>query len=131
MFQRALDTGRQYLKENAVIVVRGKISVRDEKEPQIMVDSISPITAPGTAQPAAAPAPTPAQERQKLYLRLKSTDAKARRRIELLLEMFPGRDQMILYFEDNGKRLGADCVIHGALLRELREMLGEQNVVVK
>ena len=60
-----------------------------------------------------------------------STDAKNRRKIELLLEMFPGKDRMVLYFADTGKRLGADCVIHPALLRELREMLGEQNVVVK
>ena len=129
VFQRALDTGRQYLKENEAIVVRGRISVRDEKEPQIMVDSIRPLADPGAAQPD-APAPA-APARQKLYVRLKSADAKRLRRIELLLEMFPGDEQMVLYFEDSGKRLGATCVIHGALLRELREMLGEDNVVVK
>ena len=130
MFQRALDTGRQYLKENNAIVVRGRISVRDEKEPQIMVDTIRPLTDLGAAQPDAdTHSALPAK--QKLYVRLSSTDAKHLRRIELLLEMFPGDAQMVLFFADSGKRLGATCVIHKALLRELREMLGEDNVVVK
>ncbi len=130
MFQRALDTGRQYLKENNAIVVRGRISVRDEKEPQIMVDTIRPLTDLGAAQPDAdTHRALPAK--QKLYVRLSSTDAKHLRKIELLLEMFPGDEQMVLFFADSGKRLGATCVIHKALLRELREMLGEENVVVK
>ena len=45
--------------------------------------------------------------------------------------MFPGGERMVLYFPDSGKRMGAQCVIHPALLRELGEMLGEENVVVK
>ena len=126
VFQRALDAGRQYLKENAAVVVRGRISVRDEKEPQIMVDSIRPLSEPEDA-PAASPAPA----QKKLWLRLNSTDARALRKIELLLEMFPGNEPMVVYFADSGKRMGASCVMHKALLRELRELLGEENVIVK
>ena len=37
----------------------------------------------------------------------------------------------MLYFSDTRKKLGARCVIHPALLAELREMLGEDSVVVK
>ena len=129
VFQRALDAGRQYLRENTPILVRGRISVRDEKEPQIMVDSIRPLT--GVEAASAQPAQPAAPQTPKLYVRVNSTDAKALRKLELLLEMFPGGEQMVLYFPDNGKRMGASCVIHGALLKELREMLGEENVVVK
>ena len=68
---------------------------------------------------------------KKLYIRLRSDDAQALRRVELLLEMFPGGEQMVLYFADTGKRLGATCVLHRALLRELRELLGDENVVLK
>ena len=52
-------------------------------------------------------------------------------RIKLILEMFPGRQQMIVYCQDTGRRIGASCVIHQALVDELKEMLGEKNVVVK
>ena len=38
---------------------------------------------------------------------------------------------MILYFEDSKKRIGSRCELHPALLADLRERLGEENVVVK
>ena len=53
------------------------------------------------------------------------------RRIELLCEMFPGRERMIIFVADTKRRLGADCLIRDSLVRELRELLGEENVVVK
>ena len=45
--------------------------------------------------------------------------------------MFPGQNRLIVYFEDTKKRLAAPCLIHPALLAELRELCGEANVVVK
>ena len=50
-FQRALDTGSVYIKDNAPIIVRGRISMRDEKEPQLMADSIRPIADLGKLKP--------------------------------------------------------------------------------
>ena len=96
-----------------------------------MVDSIRPLSELGGAGAQREAAPPSAPPSQKLYVRINSTDKKHLRRLELLLEMFPGKDPMVVYFADTGKRLGADCLIHAALLRELREMLGEENVVVK
>ncbi len=91
-FQRVLDTCGGYIAENVAVVVRGRISVRDEKEPQIVVDSLRPISdavdnammRPGQKGPA------------KLWVRLPGQSARVMRRIELLLEMFPGEDK--LYF---------------------------------
>ena len=45
--------------------------------------------------------------------------------------MFPGTQQMILYCEKEKKRIGAPCLIHEALVEELTERLGKENVVVK
>ena len=45
--------------------------------------------------------------------------------------MFPGTQQMIIWCEREKKRIGARCLIHPALVQELKEMLGEENVVVK
>ena len=125
-FQRALDNGGEFAADNAAVVVTGRISVRDEKEPQIVADSIRPISeaAPQTANPGAGGRP------RRLWLRLASADARLLRRIELLQEMFPGREQMIVYFADTGRKLAADCVIKDSLVRELRELLGGENVKV-
>ena len=45
--------------------------------------------------------------------------------------MFPGTQQMKIRCADTGKLLGAPCLIHDALVAELRERLGPENVVVK
>ena len=124
-FQRALDTGGGYLHDNAALLVRGRISVREERGVQVVVDSFRPLS-------DLAPLPGQAEKRdRKLYLRLDSGNAPAMRKIELLLEMFVGDDPMIIYYSDLKKQRTARCLIHDSLLRELREMLGEANVVVK
>ena len=133
-FQKALDTGGCYVVENASLIVRGRISVRDEKEPQIMVDSIRPLSDIGTlAQTAAVqkPAAPAAQPGQKLWVKLPGADDPRLHKIELILTMFPGTEQMIIWCEREKKRIGARCLIHPALVQELKEMLGEENVVVK
>ena len=38
---------------------------------------------------------------------------------------------MILYFEDCKKRVGSRCQIHPALVADLKERLGEKNVIVQ
>ena len=49
----------------------------------------------------------------------------------LILTMFPGNQQMVIYCEKEKKRIGASCLIHEALVDELTERLGKENVVVK
>ncbi len=128
-FQRALDAGGGYIKDNAPLIIRGKISVRDEKDPQIMVDEIHPIT---DAVPTEPPKPAREQKARRLdVLNLTSTDTATRRRLELLVNMFPGDDKIVLNFPDVQKRLKGQCLIHPALVEELQELFGEENVVVR
>lgn len=42
-FSNTLNQYGNYLQENQVIVVRGKLSVRDEKEPQLMLNAAQPL----------------------------------------------------------------------------------------
>ena len=135
-FQKVLDQSGSLIRDNAALLVRGRISIRDEKEPQLMVDRLQPLEELGAAVPAPetpreeAPASAPAAER-KLYVKLPSRFDPAMKRIELLLTMFPGSEQMILWCEREKKRIGAKCLIHEGLVLELQEMLGKENVVVK
>ena len=127
-FQRALDQGGSYVRDAAALLIRGKISLRDEKEPQLMVESIRPLSdlhVPGT-QLREKP-----EKEQTLYVRLGSRDDPLFARISLLLTMFPGNGKLVLYFADTGKRMAAPCLIHEALLAELKELCGEENVVLK
>ncbi len=121
-FQRALDSGGTYIKDNAAIAVKGRISVRDEKEPQLMVDSIRPLTDLDSPE---------AQPEKKIFIKLQSTDQKMLRRIALVLQMFEGEDTLVQYFADIKKQRSTRCLSHPSLIRELQELLGEENVVVK
>ena len=125
-FQRVLDDSGSYVKENAAIIVRGRISVRDEKEPQLMVDSIRPMSDLNALSGDAPPPPE-----KKLWVKLTSRNDPRMRRLELILTMFPGEQQMIIWCEQEKKRIGARCVIHQGLILELQELLGKENVVLK
>ena len=133
-FQRALDNGGGYVADAAALLVRGRISLRDEKEPQLMVDSIRPLSdldvpgeRPGVPERAGVPDPKP----RTLYVRIPGRSDPLFRKVELLLTMFPGKERMVLYFEDTKKKAAAPCLIHEALVAELTERCGKENVVVK
>lgn len=128
VFQRALDSGSAYIKTNAAIIVRGRVSVRDEKEPQLMVDSIRPISDLGQIKQQAQPH---IDSDSKLWVRLSGADDPLLKRIELILTMFPGQQQLIIFLEKENRRVGAKCLIHPSLIAELRELCGEENVVLK
>ena len=128
-FQRALDTGGVYVKESLPVYITGKLSARDEKEPQLVADTIRPLS-DFDAMPGEEQAPGPATEK-KLYVRVPSESGPAYERLKLILIMFPGDAQMVVYFEDTKKKRGTRCLLHKALLRELEEMFGTENVVLK
>lgn len=127
-FQKVLDVSGGYIQDNVPVIVKGRISVRDEKEPQIMVESLRPITDSEFPVQPAEPA-RPAS--RSLWVRLPSRDDPRLKKIEHILVMFEGEDRMIICFENDKKRLGTTCLIHDSLIGELRELLGEGNVAVK
>ena len=130
-FQKVIDTCGSLLRENNAVIVRGRISVRDEKEPQLMADTLYNI-GDIAYMPRERSAPREEiRKDQKLWVKLPARDDPQLHRIELLLTMFPGEQQMVIFCEREQKRLAARCVIHRALVQELRDMLGDGNVVVK
>ena len=70
-------------------------------------------------------------ENATLWVKLPNRGCKEFQHIELIMMMFPGTQQMVIAFTDGSKRLGTKCLIHDALVRELQELLGGENVVVK
>ena len=123
-FQRALDQGGNYLYDNALVVIKGRLSIREDREPQITVDSISPLD--GNAEKAAS---QPGEKT--LWVKVPSQGSKEFEHIEKLLTMFPGRGKMIIYCETEKKKLATGCIIHDALISELKRIVGDRNVVVK
>ena len=129
-FSRVIDQCGSYMQVNTPVLVKGRLSVRDEKPPQIMCDSLYPLES-GLPPAAAQPARRPAQKESTIYLRFPSADSPAFRHIKLVMTMFEGGTPVKIRLADTGKLLGTHCLNHPALLQECREWLGSENVVVK
>ncbi|MCL2248308.1 MAG: DNA polymerase III subunit alpha [Oscillospiraceae bacterium] len=127
-FQRIIDESGNYLHTDAQVLVRGKVSTRDGKDTQIVVDSLRPIT----DLTLDGPAPTSEYPLdKKLYVKLKAENSPEYERLILVSKMFPGKSQMIIHFEESKKTVGTKILIHDAFTKELTEFLGEKNVVVR
>lgn len=118
------------MQVNTPVLVKGRLSVRDEKPPQIMCDSLYPLES-GLPPAAEQPSRRPTQRESTIYLRFPSADSPAFRHIKLVMTMFEGSTPVKIRLADTGKLLGTHCLNHPALLQECREWLGEENVVVK
>ena len=131
-FQKVIDACGGVLREDNTVIVRGRISVRDEKDPQFIVDTMYNINdmAYMPQERRQEPRQEPRPE-QKLWVKLPNREDARLHRIKLLLTMFPGEQQLVIYCEQEKKRLGAHCIIHKALIEELRRLCGDKNVVVK
>ena len=126
-FQRVLDQSGGYLGEGAVVLVKGRLSLRDEKDPQLVAEFVRPLDS-GTEQPAPA---EPADAPKKLWLRLPGEAHPDAARIRRVLAMFPGATPVVIYLADSGEKRRSRCLIHEALLKELREILGADSVVLR
>ena len=127
VFARVLGEAGPYLKEGVPVLAEGRLSVRDEKAPQLMCDRVRPLEHVKGCQP-------PAEEGRKarrLYIRIPSLEEPRWEMSRVVLTMFPGTEQMKVRCADTGKLLGTPCLVHDALIRELQELLGAENVVVK
>ena len=127
-FSNVLQQYGGYIKENAPVVVTGRLSIRDEKEPQIVINRVrSILDFEEAAIQEAVPMPTDLT----LWLKLPSEEDPVYRKIRAIVNMFPGENQVKLFFEDTRKIRGARAALDNRMLHELRNVLGEANVVVK
>ena len=132
-FSNVLNQYGGYLKENSPVVVTGRLSIRDEKDAQIVINRARPMSDFANQEPEPEPE-VPQQNRihqGTLYLRLPGEDQKLYPKIKAILNMFPGESGVVLFFEDTRQRRGTRCVIMDSMLQELKNVLGEANVVLK
>lgn len=133
-FSRTLDLCGAYLRENQAVVVKGKLSVRDEKAPQLMCDSAYPLATVTGGLPLEQTAEPPSNKLEKgeiLYLKFPSLDHPSLKHLKLVFTMFPGETHVKMVMADTRKVYGTRVLLHKALLKEAREVLGAENVVVK
>jgi DNA polymerase-3 subunit alpha len=141
-FQKVIDNSGGYMQIESLVIAYGKISDRDDKDPQIVLDALRPVsdaerlTAPkqgvgSREQGIGNREQETGLEQRTLFVKLRSEDSQEYERLKLVHMMFPGNERMVIHFDDIKKNVGAKCMIHEALLEELKSMLGDENVKVR
>lgn len=153
VFPRVLTDCGSAIYDNAVVVVRGRVSVKEDEGSKLLVDEIVPIdlyhpgkngAAPGLASKrtvgdaavsVAAPVQPAAGQSSTLYLKVPSMQSETFGKVKDLLEIFSGDMPVKILFTDTGKVMLAPRSLWTAqnprLLSELNALLGVQCVVVR
>ena len=131
-FSNVLSQYGGYLRENSPVVITGRLSIRDEKEPQIVINRARPISDFANGAVEEEPVLRPQVSRQgTLYLKIPGEADALYRKVKAILNMFPGDSSVVLYFADTKIRRGTRCMFADSMIREPKNVLGDGNVVLK
>lgn len=128
IFQSVLTRCGAYIKNDGAVLVTGKISVRDERPAQLLVDEARPLSElpGGDIDPIEKTA-----KAETLYIKLPSRESREAKRAFGILEMFPGETRLVIVFSDTGKKLAGSCLADKRLTDGLSDLLGAENVVLQ
>ena len=126
-FSKTLGEYGTYLQENVPVVITGRLSLREDKDPQIVINRARPMTDFTNGSPE----PDEITKETTLYLKLPTEQGPLFSKIKAILNMFPGENPVVVYFADTKVRRGSRCIPGESLIEELVRILGRENVVLK
>ena len=129
-FSNTLTQCGGYLRENQPVVVTGRLSLREDKEPQIIINRARPMSDYEKETPEADQIPV-SERKGTLYLKLPTEEGKLFQKVRAILGMFPGNNPVVVYFVDTKIRKGSKCALDDRMLAELVSVLGKDSVVVQ
>ena len=127
-FSNVLNQFGGYLKENSPVVITGRLSIRDEKEPQIVINRARPMSDfEGRAEEVKPVIPAEGT----LYLKVNGESDPNYRKVKAIVNMFPGKGTVKVLFADTRKLAGSRAAFDERMIAELKRLLGDENVVLK
>ncbi|MFI3252835.1 MAG: DNA polymerase III subunit alpha [Eubacteriales bacterium] len=121
VFSRTIERFGNLIYTGSPVMVLGKISVQEEKGPQILVNSFVQLEAKEPLQ----------RQGKTLYLRLDSAKNPLVPKIKTIVSLFPGDEDVIIFYADTKEKQKAFCAIEEEMLDDLRTRLGNENVVIQ
>lgn len=126
VFPNVYEQSSHLLNAGDIVVLRGKISVREDETPKIIVEKVTPLTDVGL--------PGKKPKRTGLYLRVPSKDSPLFEQAMKWIRVFDGTTPLYIRFSDTNKLMRAPNTLfidyNEVLDRQLREILGAGNVAL-
>ena len=113
------------------MLVRGRLSVRDDKPPQLMCDEVLPLDSQQNLPAAPVSNGNKRVQGETLFLKFPSEEDPTLRHMQLVFKMFPGGTLVKMVMADTRKVIKTHVLLHKALIQEAEETLGKENVVVR
>ena len=154
IFPRVLAQHAALAQSGAMVIVKGRISVRDDEQPKLLADKITPppvagtspkvgdtvITGNSTAERSKKPAIPPTADKPLgkvppgLYLKVSSEQGEDYARAKLVTAVFDGEVPLYFRFADSGKAVRAPRGMfvspNEPMIKELKRILGDGNVIL-
>ncbi|ORX23199.1 DNA polymerase III subunit alpha [Thermoanaerobacterium sp. PSU-2] len=115
VFPAVYERYSKFLSEDLPVVVKGKVSLREDEEPKILCDEVEPLTH---------------RIREKLWLNVK--EQKDVEKIKGILTKYKGNIPVFIRYANKNLAAQKDLWVNGAneLLDELASVLGKENVKI-
>ena len=127
VFPKTLQACAVSVRENAAVVIRGRVSYKEDEASKLLADHISLVDEYGKDGRRKVDISNK-NTKDGLWLKLPSMSGDTFSEVENLLEIFEGDFPVYMHFEDTGKTVLAPrrmwCVKHELLLEELGRILG-------
>jgi len=140
VFPTVLEKYSSLINEENIVVIKGRISIKEGENPKIICDQVKPMhkgmedTDTVNNQPVRAALVSDLKHKTgKLYIKLKNSNDEALvRSLHAMLKFFNGTTPVCIYYEEEKRKewVPQDCWlnINDYIISELRERFGEENV---
>ena len=142
VFPKVLDEIGHHVREDAVVMAEGALSLREDEQPKVLVEALTELKEDGAAKTAVvqptpvadkSPASVAAEKARIVYIRVPSLKDPKWLKIKNLLEIFDGECPVSVFAADENayhrQPVGFACSDY--TLEQLRKLAGPENVVTK
>ncbi len=131
VFPKVLEEFSEFIRDNAIIVVEGTFSYKEDEDSKILADKISDINMHSTNKLAQ----NTKTSKHGLWLKVATRKSDEFEQVCKLLTIFDGDTPVYFYVEDEKQRILAPknlwCVYSDLLLHELGNIIGADNIKYK
>ena len=133
VFPKTLIEKPTMFHEGNILLLHGRVSMREDEDTKVVCEAVEPCPSSVPAEAAKAPSQEKKKAARGLFLRFDTASSPQIEYCRKLLNIFDGAVPLYYYFADTKeyKRnpIGQNIDVNDVLLRELRKILGESNVI--
>ena len=122
LFSKLYARYKDIAKEDTLVTVKGKLSIRDGKSPVVIAESLTPWEKP-----------LQVAQNSTVYLRFDTKDIDLYDKVKKITSSYPGKSSVIIKCTSSNKAFSFNTKVdvNNYLKNELIGLLGEENVIIK